>query len=171
MEQSSLIRIPVHLYEKLLKVLLIVEHEDYLTKDEIYNNYFSDKMTKDQFNKLIYISKCILNLVSLNECVGEDKDTELIQLICDENSLSVEEEIETKFLKKDLEDLLNTISPREKIIIRLRFGLEDGIPKTLEEIGKKFSVTRERIRQIEEKAIRRLRHPKRSKKLRPYIEE
>lgn len=171
MDQSSLIRIPVHLYEKLFKLLFIVEHKDYLTKDEIYENYFSDKMSREQFDKLMYISKYILNLSSLNECVGEDKDTELIEFICDENSLSVEKEIETKFMRKDLEDVLNTISPREKMIIRLRFGLEDGRPRTLEEIGEKLGVTRERIRQIEAKAIRKLRHPSRSKKLRAYIEE
>lgn len=168
MEQSSLIRIPVHYFEKIIKLLNVKNKNMYLSYDEIYNQYFALEMDKGKFNEILYIATCILDFVSLNELVGEEMDTERIELIEDDKMPSIEEQVEKKFMKKDIESILKTLKPREEKVIRLRFGLDDGIPRTLEEVGREFKVTRERIRQIEAKALKRLRHPSRSKKIRDY---
>lgn len=168
MEQSSLIRIPVHYFDKIAKLLNVTNKNMDLSSDEIYDQYFAIEMDKCKFNEILYIATYILDFASLNELVGEDLETERIELIEDDKMPSIEEQIEKKFMKKDIESILKTLKPREEKVIRLRFGLDDGLPRTLEEIGKKFKVTRERIRQIEAKALRKLRHPARSKKIRDY---
>lgn len=168
MEQSSLIRIPVHYFDKISKLLNITNKNIDLSSDEIYNQYFALEMDKVKFNEILYIATYILDLASLNELVGEEMDTELIELIEDDKMPSIEEQVEKKFMKKDIETILKTLKPREEKAIRLRFGLDDGISRTLEEVGREFKVTRERIRQIEAKALKKLRHPSRSKKIRDY---
>lgn len=171
MEQSFLIRIPVHMFEKIFRLVNVLAINSYLSLDEIYENYFKNDMSKESFNDIVFIANNILDLVSLNEGVGEEGDSELIEFLFDENIPSVEKQIEEEFMKRDVEDVLKTITPREEKVLRLRFGFYNGIQKTLEEIGEEFGVTRERIRQIEAKALEKLRHPSRSNKLIPYIKE
>ena len=105
----------------------------------------------------------------MNIPIGEDGQTELGELIPDDTDESVSDVIEYEDLRRNLKEVLDTLSDREKNVLILRFGLDDGRPRTLEEIGGKMGVTRERIRQIEEKALKKLRHPSRSKKLRDFL--
>ncbi len=99
----------------------------------------------------------------------EDDDTELLDFIVDKTNPTVEEDVDSKLLKETINNLLDTLKKREKEVIRMRFGLDGGDGMTLEQIGKEYNITRERIRQIEKKAIKKLRHPSRSKKLRDFI--
>ena len=107
--------------------------------------------------------------VLLNVFVGDDETGELIELIPIEDEVSIEEIVIGQALRESLEEVLQTLPKREREILTLRYGLADGKPRTLEEIGQAYNVTRERIRQIESKALKRLRHPSRSKKLRDYL--
>jgi RNA polymerase primary sigma factor len=107
--------------------------------------------------------------LSLQKLVGEEKDSELGSFIEDEETLPPPEAAEQILLRTTLDELLTTLRPREERILRLRFGLQDGYRYTLEEVGEKFGLTRERIRQIEKQALRRLRHPRRSRRLRDYL--
>ena len=103
--------------------------------------------------------------VSLETPIGEEEDSHLGDFIPDDSAITPQDAASQSMLKEQLNSVLSTLTPREEKVIRLRFGLDDGRPRTLEEVGEEFSVTRERIRQIEAKALRKLRHPKRSKKL------
>lgn len=116
------------------------------------------------------IKKNYLNYTSLNVPVGDEVDTELGELMPEEDVMSVEDVVVDREMRRALETVIETLTQREKQILRLRFGLDDGNPRTLEEIGRKFNVTRERIRQIEAKALRKLRHPSRAKKIRDYLD-
>jgi RNA polymerase sigma factor (sigma-70 family) len=116
------------------------------------------------------LSEYILNVTSLNMFVGEDQESELIEFIKNEEQLLVEEQVEALALRKDIFELLDTLSEREKNVLILRFGLKDNFPRTLEEVGLIFGVTRERIRQIQEKALRKLRHPSRKNKIEDFYE-
>ena len=122
----------------------------------------------DKVREVIKISQ---DPVSLETPIGEEDDSHLGDFIKDESSLSPEEYTENEILKEEIDDVLQSLQPREQEVLRLRFGLKDGTCHTLEEVGKKFNVTRERIRQIEAKALRKLRHPSRAKKLRDFMEE
>ena len=108
--------------------------------------------------------------VSLETPIGEEEDSHLGDFIPDDDALAPADAASMSLLKEQLAEVLQTLTPREAKVLSLRFGLEDGNPKTLEEVGKEFNVTRERIRQIEAKALRKLRHPSRSKKLKDYLE-
>ena len=108
--------------------------------------------------------------VSLETPIGEEEDSNLGTFIEDENALSPSDVVASSMLKQQLISTLDTLTPREEKVLRLRYGIDDGRPRTLEEVGKEFNVTRERIRQIEAKALRKLRHPSRSKKLKEYLE-
>ena len=108
--------------------------------------------------------------VSLETPIGEEEDSHLGDFIPDDDALAPADAASNILLKESLDEVLNTLTPREKKVIVLRFGLADGHPRTLEEVGKEFNVTRERIRQIEAKALRKLRHPSRSKKLRDFLD-
>jgi RNA polymerase primary sigma factor len=108
--------------------------------------------------------------ISLESPIGEEGDTHLVDIIEDKNALAPPEVASYQLLKDQIDDVLSTLTPRERKILQLRFGLEDGRSRTLEEVGKEFNVTRERIRQIEAKALRKLRHPTRSRKLKDYLE-
>ena len=108
--------------------------------------------------------------VSLETPIGEEEDSHLGDFIEDEKAITPNERVETTMLKEQLESVLTTLTPREVKVLRLRYGIGDNKPRTLEEVGKVFNVTRERIRQIEAKALRKLRHPSRSKKLKDFLE-
>jgi RNA polymerase primary sigma factor len=108
--------------------------------------------------------------ISLESPIGEEDDSHLGDFIEDHNSLTPSEAAVRQVLRQQIEEVLGTITPREQRILQLRFGLEDGRSRTLEEVGKEFGVTRERIRQIEAKALRKLRHPSRSRRLREFLE-
>jgi DNA-directed RNA polymerase sigma subunit (sigma70/sigma32) len=116
---------------------------------------------------LLNLGDLYLNTTSLNVLVGEDEQTELEEFI--PSDLLVEDIVEQTFLRESLEGVLSTLTPREEKILRLRFGLDDGVERTLEDVGKVFDVTRERIRQIENKALRKLRHPSRTKYIRDFL--
>ena len=108
--------------------------------------------------------------LSLETPIGEEEDSHLADFIEDSDAVSPSESATTMFLREKIEDALDKLTQREKEVLRMRFGLDDGYSRTLEEVGRYFQVTRERIRQIEAKALRKLRHPSRSKKLRDYLE-
>ena len=115
------------------------------------------------------IQKIALDPVSLETPIGEEDDSHLGDFVPDERSLSPEEYTTNEILKEEIKSVLSTLQPREQQVLELRFGLIDGTSYTLEEVGKRFNVTRERIRQIEAKALRKLRHPSRAKKLKDFM--
>jgi RNA polymerase primary sigma factor len=125
------------------------------------------EITVPEVENLIKISQ---HPKSLSTPIGDDKETTLEQFVSDSNQPTLYDKVSKEFLKDYLTEVLDTLSDREKKVLIMRFGLDDGKPKTLEDVGKEFKVTRERIRQIEAKAIRKLRHPTRAKKLRDFIE-
>ena len=116
------------------------------------------------------IIKVSLLPISLESPIGDQEDSHLGDFIEDRNALAPVDVASRQLLKEQIEEVLGTLTPREQRILQLRFGLEDGRSRTLEEVGKEFNVTRERIRQIEAKALRKLRHPSRSRKLKDYLE-
>ena len=116
------------------------------------------------------VRRIALDPVSLETPVGEEDDSHIGDFIMDEKTLTPQEAAAFAILKEQLISILDTLTPREEMVIRMRYGLDDGHPRTLEEVGKAFGVTRERIRQIEAKALRKLRHPSRSRKLRDYVD-
>ena len=121
-------------------------------------------------SRVIEIQKISQDPVSLETPIGEEEDSHLGDFIEDDDAPAPADAATFTLLKEQLVDVLNTLTPREEKVLRLRFGLDDGRARTLEEVGKEFNVTRERIRQIEAKALRKLRHPSRSKKLKDYLE-
>ena len=123
-----------------------------------------------QVDKVREILKIAQEPVSLETPVGEEEDSHLGDFIPDDDAPAPAEAASHTLLKEQLSDVLQTLTPREEKVLRLRFGLEDGRSRTLEEVGKEFNVTRERIRQIEAKALRKLRHPSRSKKLKDFLD-
>jgi RNA polymerase primary sigma factor len=121
-------------------------------------------------DRVLEIIKFMQLPISLESPIGEEGDAYLGDIIEDKNALAPPEAASRQLLKDQIDDVLSTLTPRERRIIQLRFGLEDGVNRTLEEVGKEFNVTRERIRQIEAKALRKLRHPSRSRKLKDYLD-
>ncbi|MCH5315346.1 MAG: RNA polymerase sigma factor RpoD [Eubacterium sp.] len=169
-DQARTIRIPVHMVETINKVkkassLLLHMNGREPTPDEIAE-YLED-MTVDKVREILRVSQ---EPVSLETPIGEEEDSHLGDFIPDDEALAPADAASMSLLKEQLADVLKTLTPREEKVLSLRFGLEDGNPKTLEEVGKEFNVTRERIRQIEAKALRKLRHPSRSKKLRDFLD-
>ena len=124
-------------------------------------------MTPDKVREILRLAQ---EPVSLETPIGEEEDSHLGDFIPDDEALSPADAASASLLKEQLGEVLKTLTPREEKVLSLRFGLEDGHPRTLEEVGKEFNVTRERIRQIEAKALRKLRHPSRSKKLRDFLD-
>ena len=125
--------------------------------------------TSISVDKVMEIQKIAQDPVSLETPIGEEDDSHLGDFIQDEDSPAPQDSAAHTLLREQLEEVMDTLTPREAMVLKLRFGLEDGKARTLEEVGKQFDVTRERIRQIEAKALRKLRHPSRSKKLRDYM--
>jgi RNA polymerase primary sigma factor len=168
-DQARTIRIPVHMVETINRLIRVSRHllQDLgrdPTPDEIANEMHLP------VEKIREIMKIAQEPVSLETPIGEEEDSHLGDFIPDEDILTPSEAATFTLLKEQLVDVLDTLTEREEKVLRLRFGLDDGRSRTLEEVGKEFSVTRERIRQIEAKALRKLRHPSRSKKLKDYLE-
>ena len=167
-DQARTIRIPVHMVETINKLIrtsrnLLQQMGREPTPEEIA------KEMEIPVEKVIEIQKIAQDPVSLETPIGEEEDSHLGDFIQDEDSPAPHDAASYTLLKEQLEEVMNTLTPREAKVLKLRFGLEDGKSRTLEEVGKEFNVTRERIRQIEAKALRKLRHPSRSKKLRDYM--
>jgi RNA polymerase primary sigma factor len=168
-DQARTIRIPVHMVETINKLVRIQRQ---LLQDlgrEPSADEIAEQMELSP-EKVREIQKISQEPVSLETPVGEEEDSHLGDFIEDSEAVVPLERASFRLLQEQLESVLHTLSEREKEVIRLRFGLVDGQPRTLEEVGKKFGVTRERIRQIESKTLSKLRHPSRSQKLRDYLE-
>jgi len=168
-DQARTIRIPVHMVETITKVKKISSqllhkngHEP--TADEIAKEI---NLPVDRVREIIRIAQ---DPVSLETPIGEEEDSHLGDFIPDEDAPAPAEAASLTLLKEQLSDVLSTLTDREEKVLRLRFGLTDGRQRTLEEVGREFNVTRERIRQIEAKALRKLRHPSRSKKLKDFLD-
>lgn len=162
------VRIPVHYFEQVNKLIGIFTHHPGCTKAEMKELAEQKGINGEKFEELLMVSNNIMSPTSLNSLVGEDEESELGDLILEDTYASVEEQVEEDILKETLANLLDTLSPREKAIIERRFGFYGGIPMTLEQVGTSYNLTRERIRQIEAKAIRKLRHPSRSKLIKNF---
>lgn len=168
-DQARTIRIPVHMVETINKVIRVSRQllQD-LGREPLVEEIAKElKMPVSKVNEVIKISQ---EPVSLEAPVGEEEDSHLGDFIQDDNKMQPVEEASYTLLKEQLLEVLSTLTDREAKVLIMRFGLEDGRPRTLEEVGKEFDVTRERIRQIEAKALRKLRHPSRSNKLKDYLE-
>lgn len=168
-DQARTIRIPVHMVETINKLIrvsrqLLQENGREPTPDEIAEEM---GITEDKVREILKIAQ---EPVSLETPIGEEEDSHLGDFIPDEDAPAPAEAAAFSMLKEQLVEVLNTLTEREQKVLKLRFGLEDGRARTLEEVGREFDVTRERIRQIEAKALRKLRHPTRSKKLKDYLE-
>jgi len=168
-DQARTIRIPVHMVETITKVkkvgsTLLHKNGREATPEEIAEEL---RLPLDRVREIIRISQ---DPVSLETPIGEEEDSHLGDFIPDEDAPAPAEAASLILLKEQLDEVLNTLTEREGKVLRLRFGLEDGRQRTLEEVGKEFNVTRERIRQIEAKALRKLRHPSRSKKLKDFLD-
>ncbi len=168
-DQARTIRIPVHMVETINKLIRVSRQ---LLQEE-GREPSSDEIAEEMgisVEKVREILKIAQEPVSLETPIGEEEDSHLGDFIPDEDAPAPAEAAAFSMLKEQLVDVLGTLTDREQKVLKLRFGLEDGRARTLEEVGKKFDVTRERIRQIEAKALRKLRHPTRSKKLKDYLE-
>ncbi len=167
-DQARTIRVPVHMVETINKMVRVQRQLTLELNREPSEEEIAKKMnvSVDKVREVIKISQ---DPVSLETPIGEEDDSHLGDFIKDESSLSPEEYTENEILKEEIDDVLQRLQPREQEVLRLRFGLKDGTCHTLEEVGKKFNVTRERIRQIEAKALRKLRHPSRSRKLKDFL--
>ncbi len=167
-DQARTIRIPVHMVETINKVLRTSHAMVQTLGREPTTQEIADELHMD-IQKVEEILKIAQEPVSLETPIGEEDDSHLGDFIQDDDASQPAEEASYTLLREQLEEVLKTLTPREEEVLRMRFGLLDGKPHTLEEVGKKFDVTRERIRQIESKALRKLRHPSRSKKLRDFL--
>jgi RNA polymerase primary sigma factor len=168
-DQARTIRIPVHMVETINKLIrvqrqLLQDLGREPTPEEIGEDM---DLTPDKVREILKIAQ---EPVSLETPIGEEDDSHLGDFIEDQDATSPSEHAAYELLKEQLEDVLDTLTDREENVLRLRFGLDDGRTRTLEEVGKVFGVTRERIRQIEAKALRKLRHPSRSKRLKDFLE-
>jgi len=169
-DQARTIRVPVHMVETINKMAriqrqLTLELNREPSEEELAKHM---NITPEKVREVFKISQ---DPVSLETPIGEEDDSHLGDFIKDERSLSPEEYATVEILKEEIRDVLKTLQKREQEVLELRFGLIDGTSYTLEEVGKRFNVTRERIRQIEAKALRKLRHPSRAKKLKDFIND
>ena len=167
-DQARTIRIPVHMVETINKLIRTSRH----LLQQLGREPTPEEIAKEMeipVEKVMEIQKIAQDPVSLETPIGEEDDSHLGDFIQDEDSPAPHDAASYTLLREQLEEVMNTLTPREAKVLKLRFGLEDGKARTLEEVGKEFDVTRERIRQIEAKALRKLRHPSRSKKLRDYM--
>ena len=167
-DQARTIRVPVHMVETINKLARIERQLTLELNREPTEEELSKRMGTS-VEKIRDIYKISQEPVSLETPIGEEDDSHLGDFIPDETNMSPEDFTVNELLKDEISEVLLTLTEREEKVIRLRFGLEDGRPRTLEEVGQLFGVTRERIRQIEAKALRKLRHPSRSRKLKDYL--
>ena len=168
-DQARTIRIPVHMVETINKVVRVSR----LLLQQLGREPTPEEIAKEMGipeARVIEIQKIAQDPVSLETPIGEEEDSHLGDFIEDEQTAAPTDVVATNMLKEQLINVLDTLTPREEKVLRLRYGIDDGRPRTLEEVGKEFNVTRERIRQIEAKALRKLRHPSRSKRLKDFIE-
>jgi RNA polymerase primary sigma factor len=168
-DQSRTIRIPVHMVDQINRF--------YKTQRRLMQKFGKEPEIKDiakdmelSVEEVEHLMKISQQPKSLSTPVGDDKEATLEQFVADQSQPTLYDKVSQELLKDALHDVLETLSPRERKVLVMRFGLEDGKPKTLEEVGKEFRVTRERIRQIEAKAIRKLKHPTRARKLKDFLE-
>lgn len=168
-DQARTIRIPVHMVETINKLIRVSRQ----LLQELGREPLPEEVAKEMemdVDRVREIMKIAQEPVSLETPIGEEEDSHLGDFIPDEDAPAPAEAAAYTMLREQLMDVLDTLTPREEKVLRLRFGLDDGRARTLEEVGKEFKVTRERIRQIEAKALRKLRHPSRSKKLKDYLD-
>ena len=168
-DQARTIRIPVHMVETINKVIRVSRQ----LLQELGHDPSPEEISEEMnmpVDKVREILKIAQEPVSLETPIGEEEDSHLGDFIPDEAASEPSEAASFTLLKEQLVDVLSTLTPREEKVLKLRFGIEDGRTRTLEEVGKEFNVTRERIRQIEAKALRKLRHPSRSRKLKDYLD-
>ena len=168
-DQARTIRIPVHMVETINKLIRVSRQ----LLQELGREPLPEEIAKEMnmsVDKVREIMKISQEPVSLETPIGEEEDSHLGDFIPDDDAPAPAEAAAFTLLKEQLIDVLDTLTAREEKVLRLRFGLDDGRARTLEEVGKEFNVTRERIRQIEAKALRKLRHPSRSKKLKDYLD-
>ncbi len=167
-DQARTIRIPVHMVETINRLI----RTSRLLLQRLGREPSPEEIAEEMdmpVERVMEIQKIAQDPVSLETPIGEEDDSHLGDFIQDEDSPAPQDSASFTLMKEQLEEVMNTLTPREAKVLKLRFGLEDGRARTLEEVGKEFMVTRERIRQIEAKALRKLRHPSRSKKLRDYM--
>ena len=167
-DQARTIRIPVHMVETINRLI----RTSRLLLQRLGREPSPEEIAKEMdlpVEKVMEIQKIAQDPVSLETPIGEEDDSHLGDFIQDEDSPAPQDSASFTLMKEQLDEVMNTLTPREAKVLKLRFGLEDGRARTLEEVGKEFEVTRERIRQIEAKALRKLRHPSRSKRLRDYM--
>ena len=167
-DQARTIRIPVHMVETINRLI----RTSRLLLQRLGREPSPDEIAEEMdlpVEKVMEIQKIAQDPVSLETPIGEEDDSHLGDFIQDEDSPAPQDSASFTLMKEQLDEVMNTLTPREAKVLKLRFGLEDGRARTLEEVGKEFEVTRERIRQIEAKALRKLRHPSRSKKLKDYM--
>ena len=167
-DQARTIRIPVHMVETINKLIRTSRH----LLQQMGREPTPEELSKEldmPIERVMEIQKIAQDPVSLETPIGEEDDSHLGDFIQDDDTPAPQDVAAYTLLKEQLEEVMSTLTPREAKVLRLRFGLDDGKARTLEEVGKQFDVTRERIRQIEAKALRKLRHPSRSKKLRDYM--
>ena len=167
-DQARTIRIPVHMVETINRVLRTSHSMVQKLGREPTTKEIADELHIEE-SKVEEVLKIAQEPVSLETPIGEEEDSHLGDFIQDDEASQPSEEASYTLLREQLEEVLSTLTTREEQVLRMRFGLTDGKPHTLEEVGKEFDVTRERIRQIESKALRKLRHPSRSKKLRDFL--
>ena len=167
-DQARTIRIPVHMVETINKLIRTSRHLSQQNGREPSPEEIAAEM-EIPVERVMEIQKIAQDPVSLETPIGEEDDSHLGDFIQDEDSPAPQDSAAYTLLREQLEEVMNTLTPREAKVLKLRFGLEDGKARTIEEVGKEFMVTRERIRQIEAKALRKLRHPSRSKKLKDYM--
>ena len=168
-DQARTIRIPVHMVETIHKYTkrsreMLQELGREVTPEEMAKEL---NMSPDKIREIIKVAQ---DPISLETPVGEEEDSHIGDFIEDRESPAPADAASYALLREQLSEVLHTLTPREEHVLKLRFGLEDGRARTLEEVGQKFNITRERIRQIEAKALRKLRHPSRSKKLKDYLD-
>ena len=168
-DQARTIRIPVHMVETINKLIRVSRRLLQELGREPTPSEIAEQMGITE-ERVMEIQKIAQDPVSLETPIGEEEDSHLGDFIEDDKTETPTERVQANMLKEQLLGVLDTLTPREEKVLRLRYGLDDGRPRTLEEVGKEFNVTRERIRQIEAKALRKLRHPSRSKRLKDFLD-
>jgi RNA polymerase primary sigma factor len=168
-DQARTIRIPVHMVETINKLLRVSRRlaQDYGREPTFKEIGLEMEMTPEKVREIVKVSQLP---ISLETPIGDEENSHLGDFIEDRNALPPSDAATRRLLKEQIDEVLSSFTPREQRVLQLRFGLEDGRSRTLEEVGREFNVTRERIRQIEAKALRKLRHPSRSRKLKDYLE-